>query len=129
MSFEFVGDWEGRWHVRDGRDGELTPTERKRFLGSGEVIPLTLRADGHFCHKGACEGRWRVVKQTLQFAPQKIDGISQEEMRASAERDGREFRLAFLFEPFTLEVAGDWLETPNDRRLLFVRYERVYGKN
>jgi len=125
MSESFVGDWEGRWAVRRGREDELTGAERKRFIVSGEIIALCLRGDGSFCHKRSIQGTWRQSANLLKFAPTHVDGHSRKDMEQAALQQGRAFRLDFLFEEFALEIDGESLATPDDRRLLYVRYTRL----
>jgi hypothetical protein len=125
MKEALTGSYEGRWHVREGREDDLTPTERKRYLKSSEVIPLTLRRDGTFFHKGSAEGTWTIHESRLEFKILKMDGHTLEDMRAAAEDQGRVFRLDFLFDAFTLVLAGDALATPDDGKLLYIRYSRV----
>lgn len=126
MSLDFVGEWEGRWAVRRNREEELTAAERKRFLKSDEMIPLTLRGDGSFCHKKSVDGTWRLAKGILNLVPMLLDGHSLTSMRAAAEEQGRVFRLDFLFDPFSLVVEDECLATPDDRKLLYIRYTRLY---
>jgi hypothetical protein len=120
-----AGRYEGRWQVREGRDEELTATERKRFLKSGEVIALELRSNGTFLHKGSCEGAFSVSGEIVVFQPTMIDHHTLEDLRAAAEAQDRVFRLDFLFDSFSLVILGLDLATPEDGKLLYLRYGRV----
>jgi hypothetical protein len=122
MKEALTGSYEGHWHVREGREDELTPTERKRYLKSPEVFPLILRGDGTFSHKGSAEGAWTISGDRLDFKILKVDGRTLADMQEAAEEQGRVFRLDFLFDPFSLVLAGDALATPDDGKLLYIRY-------
>src|SRR5687768_11289784 len=83
------GRYVGRSQVREGREAELTPQERKQ-LRSNAAIDLVLREDGSFT-KQVTEGTWTLEGGVVRCTPERFGGKTLDEMRATAEAMGRAF--------------------------------------
>lgn len=121
---ELAGRYVGKPAPRPGREDELSPVERKRYMGSKEAYPLELRADGTFVHKDATVGRWEIEGNVLKLVPETFMGKTFAQQLAECEEQGRQFRFAFVYEPFDLEIAGDALVTAGGGIIAIV-YERA----
>ncbi len=117
----------GRRMVRPGREGELSPKERSALLKGNASMTLEIRDDGTFMHQGATEGVWWRREDLVEFQPTALGGVTSDEMRRRSEESGREFRLAFLFDPFTLRLTGCELVTPEENSLILTVYSPKSG--
>ncbi len=123
-TINLVGYYVGRSKVREGREIELSPQERKQLQKASALIDLELRADGTFT-KQVTEGIWREEGIRLVFTPQKFGGKTLEEMIRAAEEMGRAFGLSFVFHEFYLVVKGEVLVSSDERTLLYTEFSRV----
>jgi hypothetical protein len=122
-TFPLAGSYVGRSKVREGREDELSPQERKQLQKASNVVDLLLRDDGTFV-KQVTEGTWREDGARLVFTPKKFGGKTKEEMQQAAEEMGRAFGLAFVFNEFDLLVQGETLVTSDDRALIYIEFTR-----
>jgi hypothetical protein len=116
------GKYVGRSMVREGREDELSPQERKQ-LKAGAAVDLDLRPDGTFT-KQVTEGTWEIEGERVVFHPTKFGGKTLDEMRTAAEEMGRAFGLAFVFIDFELLIQGDVLVTPDTNALIYTQFSR-----
>jgi hypothetical protein len=121
-SNSLAGKYVGRCKVREGREDELGPADRKQLSESAKV-EIELRDDGTFV-KQITEGIWKRVDDRILFTPVKFGGKTEVDMREAAEEMGRAFGLAFVFNPFELLVRGETLVSPEEGTLLFVEYTK-----
>jgi len=121
---DLVGTYVGRCRVRAGMESALGAAEKKRFLKHTEAVRLELRADGTFSHKSTTEGRYTCAGDHVSFVPTVVSGLTEDQMRRSAEEAGRVFGLAWLFTPFELKVQGEILVTPDERAVVYTEYVR-----
>jgi hypothetical protein len=117
------GAYLGLKRVRDGREDELSPKERKELAKAKPNVDLELRPDGTF-RRQVTEGTWTPAEGKLIFQPVTFGGETLEAMRQRAEESGRMFGLAFVFDPFEMEAAGDALFTPDDGSALVTEFRR-----
>jgi hypothetical protein len=120
---EIAGSYVGRPAPRPGREDELSPPERKRYSNSKEAYPLEIRADGTFTHKTLTEGTWTLEGDVLSLTPQTFSGKTFDEQERECEEMGRQFRFAFVYEPFQLKLEGGLLVTVGTGLIATV-YER-----
>jgi hypothetical protein len=118
-----AGKYVGRSKVREGREDELSPQERKQLQKGSNNVDLELRSDGTFT-KQVTEGTWREAGDRIVFTPKKFGGKTLEEMRAAAEEMGRAFGLAFVFQEFDLLIRGNVLLTSDERTLIYTEFSR-----
>ena len=119
-----AGKYVGRNKVREGREDELSPQERKELQKSSNTVELHLRPDGTFL-KQVTSGTWKQDGERILFSPTHFGGKSHEEMRRAAEEMGRTFGLAFVFNAFELNVVGDVLITNDERTLIYTEFTRA----
>jgi hypothetical protein len=100
----FAGRYIGRPGPRPGREEDLSPVEKKRFLGSKEAYELILYPDELFLHNSTTKGNWRRSGDRIRFEPRLFQGKSFEQQREECENLGRQFRFAFVYDPFELEI-------------------------
>ena len=110
----WVGTYVGKPGPRPGREADLSPAERKRFVGGKEVSRLELHATGCFTLNGTVEGKWSVQGAVLRLQPERFRGRTRREQAQESAREGREFRLAFVFDAFELGVVGETLVEPGN---------------
>jgi hypothetical protein len=125
MNGAWIGSYRGTYHVREGREDELTRDEVKRYLKTKENLDLEIREDGTFSHKKVTEGTWTLEADRIRFQPTAFGGKTHDEMRTASEDAGRVFTLGFLFEPFELVLDGETLVTPDPKSLIYTVYRRV----
>ena len=118
-----AGSYVGRSKVREGREDELSPQERKQLQKSSNLVDLVLRDDGTFT-KQVTEGTWRESRDRITFTPTKFGGKTKDEMERAAEEMGRAFGLAFVFYEFELLIQGANLVTSDDRALIYTEFTR-----
>jgi len=123
-----AGNYVGTPRLRPGAEDSLKPAEVKALLREAAPAPLELRADGTFRHRGALEGCVLLKGGRLQFEPASFDGMTKEAMRARAEDAGREFGLAWIFEPFELEIEEDGTMATVTTGVVQVAYTRAEPK-
>ena len=117
------GAYLGLKKVRDGREDELSPKERKELAKAKPNVDLELRTDGSF-RRQVTEGTWEIEGSRLRFHPHTFGGETLDAMRQRAEDSGRMFGLAFVFDSFDLEAAEGALQTPDDGSPLFTEFRR-----
>ncbi|CAN5344174.1 hypothetical protein BH11ARM1_BH11ARM1_18370 [soil metagenome] len=120
---EIVGTYVGRCQVREGREDELTPKDRKELKNSAPVN-LSILPEGTF-QKDLTRGQCDLTNGRVTFRPTHFGDKSETEMADAAEAMGRVFSLSFLFLEFELIVAEDGLVTPNNNSLTYVKYSHV----
>lgn len=118
----------GAPRLRPGAEDSLKPAEVKALLREAQPAPLELRADGTFRHRGALEGKYTIRESRLQFEPESFDGMTHAGMRERAEDAGREFGLAWLFDPFVLEIEDDGAMATCSEGVVQVVYTRKASK-
>jgi hypothetical protein len=121
--FSIAGKYVGRSKVREGREAELSPQERKQLEKASNVVDLELRADGTFSRQ-VTEGTWKETGDRLHFSPTRFGGKTKEEMERAAEEMGRAFGLGFVFNEFELIVKGEALWTADERSLIYIEFTR-----
>ncbi len=121
---DLAGSYLGRCRVRDGMEGALAPAERNRFLKNTETLPLELRDDWTFSHKGTTEGSFTQDGEVLNLVPISFAGLTEPQMRQAAEDAGRTFGLGWLFAPFQLKISGEALVSGDDKALVYTEYLR-----
>ncbi len=119
-----AGRYAGRSKVREGREDELSPQERKQLQKGSAIVDLELRSDGTFT-KQVTEGTWRDAADRIVFTPKKFGGKTLDVMTQAAEEMGRVFGLGFVFHEFDLLVQRDVLVTSDDRTLIYTEFSRV----
>lgn len=117
------GAYLGLKRVRDGREDELSPKERKELAKAKPNVDLELRADGTF-RRQVTEGTWTREAEKVIFQPVTFGGETLAAMRQRAEENGRMFGLAFVFDPFELEATPEALFTPDDGSALVTEFRR-----
>ena len=118
------GKYIGRPGPRPGREDDLSPAERKRFVGAKESYELCLHPTGKFTYNGAIEGTWHRTGQRILFRPITFQGKSFSEQQRSCEQQGRQFRFAFVYDEFELEIHDQRLVETGTGVIATV-YERV----
>ncbi len=118
----------GAPRLRPGTEDSLKPAEIRALLREAQPAPLELRADGTFRHRGALEGRYTVEGALVRCAPTSFDGMTHESMRGRAEDAGREFGLAWIFDPFDLEIEDDGTMATVSPSMVQVAYTRKAKK-
>ena len=121
---DLAGSYVGRPRIREGMEGQLAAPEKMRFLKSTETIPLELKPDGSFLYKKTTQGQCRREGDRLFFQPAVFNGTTKEQMERSAEEAGRVFGLAWLFNPFSLKIAGSGVLVSDDRSIIYTEYTR-----
>lgn len=104
---DLAGHYAGAPRIRPGAENSLSPAELKGLLREAAPAPLELREDGTYRHRGAVEGRCTLDGVNLRLQPVSFDGMTLAQMRTRAEEMGREFGLAWLFDPIDLVVEDD----------------------
>lgn len=122
---DLAGTYEGLQQIRPGREGDLSPMDRKRHAKSNEPQKLELLPNGQFVFKEATVGRYRLERSILFFEPQRFQGKTLAEMKAHCERSGHAFRLGFLFDPFQLQIEEEALVSTDPRSVIFTVYRRI----
>lgn len=117
------GQYRGLKKVREGREDELSPKERKELAKAKPDVDLLLREDGTF-KRQVTEGTWRVDAERVVFQPDTFGGETLETMRTRVEEMGRTFTLAFVFSPFELLIEGDALVTPDENAVIVTEFRR-----
>lgn len=117
------GAYLGLKKVREGREDELSPKERKELAKAKPNVDLELRPDGTF-RRQVTEGTWTLSEGKLVFQPVTFGGETLAAMRQRAEESGRMFGLAFVFDPFELEATPEALFTPDDGSALVTEFRR-----
>jgi hypothetical protein len=119
------GTYLGLKKVREGREDELSPKERKELAKAKPNVDLELRPDGTF-RRQVTEGTWTVESGRVRFQPVTFGGETLAAMRQRAEDSGRMFGLAFVFDPFEMEAADGILFTPDDGNALVTEFRREW---
>jgi hypothetical protein len=122
---EVAGTYLGKSKVRPGMEKCLAPIEKKRLSRGDEFCPLDLNRDGTFLHKGTTSGVFEVRGDKISFQPKKLNGQSLESMQQAAIEAGRAFGLAWLFDPFELQIVGETLQSTNPGGVVYVEYTRA----
>lgn len=120
------GSYLGLKKVREGREDELSPKERKELDKAKPDVDLLLREDGTF-KRQVTEGTWKAEKGKVVFTPTTFGGETEEKMRARTEEMGRTFTLAFVFKPFELAIDGDSLVTPDESAVIITVFKRDWA--
>ena len=115
------GTYLGRREVREGRQDEVSPKERRALAKGEEALELVLSRNGTFS-KQVTEGTWKREGDRVRFTPRTFNGDTLEAMRDRTEAMGRRFGLAFLFDPFELQIEGADLSTPDDGSPIFTKF-------
>lgn len=119
------GAYLGLKRVREGREDELSPKERKELAKAKPNVDLELRPDGTF-RRQVTEGTWTPEEGKLVFQPVTFGGETLAAMRQRAEESGRMFGLAFVFDPFELEATPEALYTPDDGSPMVTEFRREW---
>ncbi|MEZ0325655.1 MAG: hypothetical protein ACAH95_07095 [Fimbriimonas sp.] len=122
-TISLAGKYVGRSKVREGREDELSPPERKQLQRGAAEIDLELRENGTFT-KQVTEGTWREVGDRVLFTPKKFGGKTLEEMTRAAEEMDRAFGLSFVFHEFDLLIRGETLLSSDERTLIYTEFTR-----
>lgn len=122
-SSSLYGSYLGLKKVREGREDELSPKERKELDKAKPDVDLLLRPDGTF-KRQVTEGTWKSENGKVIFTPTTFGGETEEKMRARTEEMGRTFTLAFVFKPFELVIEGDALVTPDESAVIITVFKR-----
>jgi hypothetical protein len=117
------GNYLGLKKVREGREDELSPKERKELEKAKPDVDLALRGDGTF-KRQITEGTWEVLGNKVIFTPTTFGGETLEKMKARTEEMGRMFTLAFVFNPFELLIEGEALVTPDESAIIITEFRR-----
>ncbi|MGV3614605.1 MAG: hypothetical protein ACO1SV_04635 [Fimbriimonas sp.] len=117
------GAYLGLKKVREGREDELSPKERKELAKAKPNVDLDLRPDGSF-KRQVTEGTWTAEGNRIRFQPMTFGGETLAAMQQRAEENGRMFGLAFVFDPFELETSEGVLFTPDDGSALVTEFRR-----
>lgn len=120
---DLCGKYLGLKKVREGREDELSPRERKELAKAKPDVDLELRPDGTF-KRQITEGTWQEKGDRIVFQPTAFGGETMEAMRARTEEMGRMFTLAFVFNPFELKIEGDALATPDEDAVIVTEFRR-----
>jgi len=118
------GTYLGLKKVREGREDELSPKERKELEKAKADADLVLRRDGTF-KRQITEGTWRLMDGVILFSPTTFGGETLDAMQRRTEEMGRTFTLRFVFNPFELRVQGDVLVTPDDSALILTEFRKT----
>jgi hypothetical protein len=118
------GNYVGQKRVREGRQDELIPTERKQLERGQGRTELRLLPDGEFQHE-ITHGQWKMAGDRIVCTPTTFGGQTRAEMQNRAEQMGRTFALGFLFRPFTLRLVGSTLVTTDDDALIYTEFTPV----
>ena len=121
---KICGDYIGRTKIREGMEASLTPVERKKIIKNEEVCPLILNSDGTFNHKKTTSGRYEVKGNRIFFKPEQFNGVSLQAMKQAADQAGRSFGLAWLFDPFELQIDGESLVSGQPSAVIYTEYLR-----
>jgi hypothetical protein len=120
---DLCGNYLGLKKVREGREDELSPKERKELEKAKPDMDLVLRGDGTF-KRQVTEGTWELAGQRIVFTPTTFGGESLEKMKARTEEMGRVFTLGFVFKPFELVVEHESLVSPDPDALIITEFRR-----
>ncbi|AIE85708.1 hypothetical protein [Fimbriimonas ginsengisoli] len=119
------GNYLGLKKVREGREDELSPKERKELQKAKPDVDLALRGDGTF-KRQVTEGTWEVEGERVVFKPTTFGGESLEKMKSRTEEMGRTFTLGFVFAPFELAIEGEALVTPDENAIIVTEFRRQW---
>jgi len=123
IDVSLCGKYLGLKKVREGREDELSPKERKELAKAKPDVDLELRPDGTF-KRQVTEGSWHQDDGKIVFEPKTFGGETKESMQQRAEESGRVFGLGFVFNPFELFIEGETLLTPDDGGPLVTEFRR-----
>jgi hypothetical protein len=98
------GKYIGRPGARPGREDDLSPVERKRFVGAKESYELKVDPSGKFTYNGTIEGIWKCTGKRLLFRPITFQGRTFQDQQRICEEQGRQFRFAFVYDEFELDI-------------------------